>query len=220
MIMKVTPTRLYLNDENSRTAAIDHIARILGQGHTLAMFLLESINVRLGTIFVLAPGALDSAQVVQFDQGHFPQGAVTKVVLGELQSVSPIADSESQLVEVISNKLVRGNACLLENAMARSGDTWLEKTESRVITHGTEIYHVLLETDRDEEKIRNAIREARQFPVFIGATGQLLRDTASSLVTAGVVRTDDLKVFAESTQTVVVGAYDGEGYIVWDRNPA
>ena len=100
----------HLRDGESRTAAIDYMRRTLAQGHTLATFLLENVNLLQGTILVSAPDALYDAQLVEFEQSHFPQAPVTITFWGEPRAASPVLTSENQLADFISPQLARSAA--------------------------------------------------------------------------------------------------------------
>jgi hypothetical protein len=82
-----------------------------------------------------------------------------------------------------------------------------ESAQSRVATHGTEIYHILATTERNRGKIQDAIREAESLPAFVGAIGRqppdrILADAGDATISAGQVRT-----FAKTADCIFVGAY-------------
>lgn len=201
----------YFNDEIARTAAVRYLRDVLSGGHTLAKFLFE-INFQRGTVFAISPKALDPSQLLQFKSGHFPQQPVG--------DVSPVADSVDEVAAVIYKLLGEPEkACFLENSLAVAGDPWLRNAKSRIATLGSEVYHVLLSEDRNEEVIENAIREARQIPAPIGAVGSLAGSVESSIVMHRTLTKEALRDFAETVRSVLVGAYDGEGYVVWSKAP-
>ena len=126
----------------------------------------------------------------------------------------PTEDSNAKLGEFIYQSLSSlDGVCFLENAVASASDPWLRKAKSNIATYGSEVYHVIASRDIGNQKIVETIREASQIPVFIGAAGQ----ATSESVAHKVVTAETLKHVAETAQLVFVGAYDGEGYLVWRR---
>jgi hypothetical protein len=210
----------YVNHESSRSAATNYMKRVLTQGHTLAKFLLQSVKPQVGTIVILSPSPLDSSQALEFDSGHFPQEPVSATIGGLPGAISPIADSDDQLASLIGQLLEAPDAvCLLENSVASAGDPWLQRAKSCVVTREREVFHVLFSEDNTEDKIAEAILEARGIPVFIGALGRLTSETAKSISTQKAVAAVALESVAETARLVFVGAYDGEGYVLWAREP-
>ena len=212
----------YLDDKTGHSAAIEYMKHVLTQGHTLAKFLLQSVKPQMGTIFILSPDPLDSSQALQFESGHFPQEPVSALIGGLPGAMSPVADSDDELVSLISLLLdTPGAACLLESSRASGGDPWLQRARSCVATREDEAFHALFSEDHTEDKIADAILEARGIPeaLFIGAVGKLAPETAKSILTQKALAAKTLESFAETAQLVFVGAYDGEGYVVWAREP-
>ena len=199
--------------------AFDYMTRVLENGHTLAKFLVRVIAPNEGIFFALSPRPLTRSQVLRFDSGHFPQRPVSAMVGGVPGAISPVANSQDELMKVLHKLLEPPEAvCFLENSLASGSDTWLRKAKSRVISHGAEVYHVLFSDDRAEAKISAAIREAQQIPIFVGAVGHLAPPVASSIMKRRTVATGDLEEFAATARCIFIGAYDGEGYVVWSRD--
>lgn len=210
----------YLNDESNRSAAILYVESVLSEGHTLAKLLLQRFKPQVGTVFILSPDPLDSSQVLQFDSGHFPQEPVSATIGGLPGSMSPIADSDDEFTRLICELLeAPDSVCLIENFLARAGDPWLQRAKSCVVTHESEVFHAVFSEDHTQDKIADAIREARGIPVFIGVVGRLTSETAGFIQKEKAVTASALESIAETARLVFVGAYDGEGFVLWAREP-
>jgi hypothetical protein len=122
---------------------------------------------------------------------------------------------------VIVTKLLQDqeSACILKNSLANAGDPWLHRAKSRFVTYGTEVYHLILNSDRLEDDIGLAILEARKIPIFIGAVGRVAAENMPSILTHKTLTTEILNTFAVTVNCIFVGAYDGEGYVIWSRTP-
>jgi len=210
----------HLNDEISRSAGARYLTHILTQGHTLAKFLLQSVTPQVGTISILSPDPLDPSQLLQFDYGHFPQDPVSATIGGLPGTISPVADSDDEFIGLISELLeAPDSVCLIENSSSRAGDPWLRRAKSCVVIHGSEIFHAAFYEDHTEDKIADAIREARGIPILVGAVGRITSETAEAVQREKVITTGALKSVAETARLVFVGAYDGEGFVLWAREP-
>jgi hypothetical protein len=206
--------------ENDHSAALLYMESILAKGNTLAKFLLQSVKAQEGTVLILSPDVLGSSQVLQFDSGHFPQETVPGTVGGLPGSISAVADSDEDFVRLIYEQFeTPDSVCVMENLIASHGDPWLQRAKSCVVSHGSEIFHVVFNEDHTEDKIDDAISDARRIPVFIGAVGRLTTETTHSIQRQKAITTSDLQSIAQTAWVIFVGAYDGEGFVIWKRRP-
>jgi hypothetical protein len=198
--------------------ALDYMKRVLARGKALATTLLRASPLTGKSFIVLSPIALDTAQLAQFDFGHgsSPLNALEKVTVGlQPYLASPIVGATGELAEFIGDLLnTEGSMCILENSLAESGDAWLRRSSSRIITHGKDVFHLLLSGD-SKEQIEQAIRQSHSIPTSIGAVGKLALESREKVLSTHTITTEQLAEFSESTFCVFVGGYDGEGYIVW-----
>jgi len=209
---------IYLTDETQRSAAAGHIWDRLSSGISLAKLLLQSVDLNTGTIGILNPIPLDAKQVTEFEWGHVPpakESARRLTIAGQSFLAYPVENSHEELATVLTSLAGPDDLCILENDLASASDSWLKRAKSRVATHGTEVYHILDVTDRVKERIEAALREAESLPVFVGAIGRQPPNPISENSEHLTVSTEQLEAFAKSAHCVFVGAYDGEGYIVW-----
>jgi len=213
-----TEMKSYLTDETLRGAAAGYIWDQLSSGNTLARLLLQSVDLKTGTITIINPIPLDTQQIAEFKWGHVlpaKESAQRLTIAGQSFLAYPKANSDEQLAEVVTSLQGSDDLCILENDRARAGDSWLRRAKSRVATHGTEVYHILDFGDRVTERIEVALREAESLPVFVGVIGQWRSTPISGDSGHLTVSTEQLESFAKSVFCVFVGAYDREGYVLW-----
>ena len=98
-----------------------------------------------------------------------------------------------------------------------SGDPWLRRAKSRIVIYASEVYHLLTHADLDENIVREAIRESKSIPIFIGGVGTV-SERASSMTSRASISAEDLRAFANSLSFLFVLAYDGEGYLCWSKD--
>lgn len=205
-------------------AAVKYLKRQLGLGKTLSKLLLDSVAFENGEILALSAVALNPTEATQFESGHALRANTPPkhVATGELAFATyPTPGASGQLAQTIHSLLSEPTSlCLLENPLARAGDPWLTRAKSRVVLHGSEVYHALFGADRDEIRIVNAIREAERPPLFVGAVGYAPSDMPADISSSSTITAEQLANFAGSVRCVFVRAYDGEGYLVIGVQPA
>ena len=105
--------------------------------------------------------------------------------------------------------------CVLENALASANDPVLRKLQTKYATYDNEVYHLLFQEDAQEERILQTIKLAKSIPAFIGVLSTWQEgplDTSRSVLSLG-----HLQSIANNARKLIIGAYDGEGYLIWSR---
>jgi hypothetical protein len=211
----------YITEVGVRASAAEYIRRQLAQGKSLAKALLQAVDFEEGRVMTLSPTPLSPTETMQFDRGHAPQTHTKpeRIKFGDTTYLAvPTANANEELVAAIYDELRKPqSACFLENSLAEAHDGWLQRAKSRVITNGSEVYHALFNTDRDKGKIEAAIREWHYLPTSIGALGTMNEEASAHIVSVKAITIEQLTAFAKTAQSVFVGAYDGEGYLVWNK---
>lgn len=214
----------YILEEVQRAAAISYLRQKLGDGKTMAGLLLESVDLATGAVAVLNAAALSESQITEFNWGHVPpapKSAQYIKIQGRSFLAYATANSYEDLTEVIYSCMESPQSiCLMENMLASPNDPWLKRAKSRLATYGAEVYHILTSSDRRKEKIEDTLREAESLPVFVGAVGRQRPDQIADDSEHVTISLGQLKSFAKSAYCIFVGAYDGEGYLVWKARSA
>lgn len=211
--------------------AIEFIKDRLAQGKTLSKFLLNRPDLDRGEVITLLPSGVDLKKIRNFSEGgvlptpssenHYrystPDGTKTLMV--------PVPNTTPALTAGI-DEFLRENAgrlCLFESAVARPSYGFLSSPNAqdlRVLTFGEDVYYMLANDDIDPEKIKKTIGYSTSY-LTIGVLAELsnkdkLLPIEQKMIRGEITR-DELKVIAERTQTIIVGAYDGESYLLWRR---
>jgi hypothetical protein len=208
-----------VNEECIRGAVVEYMRRQLGQGKSLGMLLLKTVAFEKGDVDILTPAPLNPTEIVEFDRGHAPQTQIApkRITIGDAPYIAIPKDNASvELANLIGKLLIDADdLCVLENSLAQASDGWLKRAKSRIVTNGSDVYHVLFNVDRDANNVSNAVREAEALPVFIGAVGKIPADQFARDGSANTISTEALIDFAKTVRCVFVGSYDGEGYVLW-----
>lgn len=206
---------------NLRPEVIAYIKECLAEGHTLAKYLLQRDDLDSGRVITFIPQEIDvrDEEVNNPKYGRlFPEPPPETHIKIPGGKMVLIPNTDTILMQIIQKFLStgEGRVCVLEDALARPHDPSLSSADTRIVIFNSEVYHVLLSSDaEDNELILQTIRRASSW-LFIGAMTSILRE-GDFFLEAGKITSEKLKVLAERIEKIVVGAYDGEGYLIWER---
>jgi hypothetical protein len=205
--------------------AIKYIEKCLGSGNKLSQALLKVCDFKKGRVITVLPGFVNYEYINDFEVGILPKTLEaearnataeygshwTSVMVPEPSIISWLSTEVCRFLKAAATRL-----CIFENTLAKAGDSWISKEKPQIFTFNEEVYHFLLNQDAENEKIRDTIRSA-ECPLFIGVMTSL--PSERSFPQSGQeVSLEDLEVLAEGTEKIVVGAYDGDGYLIWNRD--
>jgi len=181
-----------------------YIRNCLEAGNSLAKHLLTQLDLENGRVVSFLPPGVNPSVAQQFRYG----------------GVASAKESISCLVALIRTFLSTGEGrlCICENALARPNDPILSSSDTRILIFKNEVYHFLSEGDVESRKIRQTIGEAESAYLFIGVMTSVPKESSFSHEARRITIPSDelLRVLAERAEKIVVGAYDGEGYLIWN----
>lgn len=195
----------------------------LADGNTLARAVLKYLPIAQGCIRTFLPlGAVPQSLKDYGTGGKLPTPDVSEwkgTQHGdETLLMIPVPTTDSWLAARIRSHLLRdeNNVCVVEDALKRPTDAVLHRVPTKFAACGDEVYHLLFPEDAHEDPILATLRAAKSsVPTFIGVLSRWPRATLNAK--PKVLSVDELQALAVETQELFVGAYDGEGYLVWSR---
>lgn len=202
--------------------ALDYIGESLRDGEELSLRLLKSVRLEAGSVVTYLPKGTAISSIRNFQSGGI-LGPMTPVTVGtgdehhSQSRISTIPTADSALASLITGHLIAmpTSLCLFENRLAKPKDSWLRHSRMHNLTLGMTVCHYLSSQDsRDTELIRLTIKKSRSIsPPLLGVLTQLGDGAVMGLVDDA--NGDVLKGIVDRTEKLIVGAYDGEGFIVW-----
>jgi hypothetical protein len=194
----------------------------LAKGCTLAKAALQALPLAQGQIVTLLPPGVLPQSVDDFGTGGklppLPETEwKTAQSRGEALRMIPVPNTDSWLVAKIKDHLGKAadHVCVFEDQFKQPKDPVVQKLLTRYATFNDEVYHLLFQDDAEDQRILDTIRGAKGGPIFIGVlTTWPLEPRVGG---AGVLSRAQLQTLAASAQKLFVGAYDGEGYLIWTR---
>jgi hypothetical protein len=184
-------------------AAISYIRAQLSDGQRLSQSVLDRVALDEGSVSTMLPETTPADALLRFSAG----------------GVARRGETEPVVVQGIVEYL-RAPACivLLEDALVKRGDASLRRlSKGNFSTCGSEVYYFLGGHDNTPEVVRETIRFANSFR-FFAVLGRLPL-WLNGLRGGAEISPSDLEQIAGGADYLLVGAYDGEGDLVWARKP-
>lgn len=212
-------------DGNLRTyvlgdKAVQYIESRLSLGKTFATLLLEKVDLKKGTVKTLLPEGFSEVEVNEFNVGgklsqpSSDQWRYTLSPRGELLRMTPVPNTDAHLRGQISSFLLsrQNSICIFEDANMLPSDPTFRSLRTRHAEFNDDVYHYLLMTDSDNQ-ITLTLKEAKSW-LLIGAMCTCPRAWSSELSN---LTQECLMDLAQRAEQIIVNAYDGEGYLVWEK---
>lgn len=186
---------------------IQYVKERLELGMTLSRFLLQICDFNNGTAKTLLPPNVSKEAVKQFEYG------------GKLKQVTQyVPTTRFWLVSEIQKFLTGGEKrlCVFEEALWKPSDPCVVPYRNKILTYMNEVYHYLSFNEAQQEEIISQVVRRADSDLFIGIFTSIPDD--SSFASGGrELSLDELRLYAERAEQIVVGAYDGESYVIWHR---
>jgi hypothetical protein len=204
-------------------AGYDFVRDRLAQGNALAKQILQSVALEDGQLTTFLPLGTSPQSQEQFHSG----GKLTTPPVSEWKGVQsgdetllmiPVPNTDYWLMAKIRDYLIEGKdrVCVIEDAVRRPSDAALHRLTTRHLALNGDVYHLLLQEDAQESRILEAIKAAKSIPTFVGAIGIWQGDPLA--IRTGFLPFNELQSFAAGIQALFVGAFDGEGYLLWRKD--
>lgn len=200
---------------------ISYLRAYLSEGKALSKYLL-TLPLEQGHTSSLLPPTVSIEASRQFELGGqvvSDADLTYEIGAGSYKMVGPLGvENDLRLASFISAYISRTGQryAVLEHALAEPGDPWLSQRSVKFFTCNSAVYIFLSVQDTSLEMILTAVRAARAYRF----TGILTNPLALPEISVGHEVTPGLlRVLAAATEHIIVGAYDGEGEVIWSRRP-
>jgi len=202
--------------------AIEYIVESLRSCNELSAMLLETFKFESGTVVTYVPVGTADPGLKDLRTGGIlraqtPTEALAESAEGEPTYVSAIPNLDNFLASLVIAHLrsQQSAICLFENHLARLGDPWLGRTRLHTLAAGKTVCHYLIPEDYlDAELVDLTIKKSRSIrPPLVGVLARLNEGVTTAEV--GNLNQHRIRTVLERTEMVIVGAYDGESFIIW-----
>jgi hypothetical protein len=192
----------------SERSAEQYMLSYLEEGHSLSKALARSIRGVPGGISALVPELANTGKILDFETAGLMPWIEPIVVDGG--RIVPVRPPDGELARCIGAMLSEapGTSCLVEDYLAGPTDPFLATVPVHFVSLDQEVYFALALRDLSSP-IGGYL--SWHFTLGVGSSEKDL--SATEMLSPG-----DIEIFAASSQLVVIRAYDGDGYLVWQRS--
>lgn len=190
--------------------ALDFVKENLTNGKTFAHLLLKKQAIDDGNVSVYLPPEVEHTKEKKFRESIFMY-----------YKGSPYESSDELMAEYISQYLHKDkkNICIFENFNSSPTDiNFLEnfKGKEETFIYKNEVYHLLRNKDAYTPKVEHYIKKTNFVWIFIAALSSFSEKEYETAV-SDQVSLETLEDLAERAEKILIGAFDGEGYLIWER---
>lgn len=183
---------------------------------------IACIDFTKGKFFTLLPDSVDREKIYEFSNGGIlPQNPIQRKPIGSLPGVhefSMIPSITNELAGIVEKFLQKNeeNVCLIDDVIRNSKDSFQKDVELSecVVFHDQDVYYLINNQRSKSSLIVKCLRNSRAFWHSLCIFSKTsIRDIQGKIIT-------DLQIkdICMNAQFLIVGAYDGEGYVFWERD--
>jgi hypothetical protein len=203
--------------------AIRYIRESLQDRRTLSRYLLQNTDLDQGRVTTVLPSNVSDESAKQFTIGGKLPLPLERSIFhykdphGKQWRVEPTPSSAGVLTTIIQTYLNAGGQrlCLFEDEWRQPEYPAIKRIGTRILFFQNEVYHVLTERDIDRNIIAQTVKNANG-DVIIGVMMPLSKDIVLHYKERAINQ-EQLQALAVCTEKIIIGAYDGEGYLIWSK---
>lgn len=196
----------------------DYFSSILKDGNTLSFTLLKIIDFNRGNFFTLLPEEANLPRIYQFSYGGIisPKDVGYKpVYVKNLQKkFTPlyVHTLKEELVDFINDFLNKNQnfICLFEDVLKKSSDRDL--LDEYKMFYEREVYYLVDYFHKTNEIISKILFESEEVWHFVSIITEVKNVIEKELTI------NTIEQMIQNIKLIIIGAYDGEGYVFWERN--
>jgi hypothetical protein len=201
---------------------IEYFNWTLDGGNTLSKELEKVLDFEKGQFFTLLPEDADFGALYEFADGWILPQNPTYVQFdasgNKSGSYTIVPQLNHEISDFIFNKMEFKNnrVCVFEDVLTRPEHPHLEFFHQYGLQYLNECYYFLSRDNDSPEIIAQTISESGA----IWHTLFILTESDNLKALGKEITLESIREFCKNVQLLVLGAYDGEGYVFWEPGKA
>jgi len=199
--------------------AINYVEEKIDDGLSLSSRISNAVELSKGCVSTFFPNEISPTNLYNFRSGgKLPESKKETWIKVNNGIMKPISNTNAFLVNMIREYLqkAKDNICIFENIIASKSDPWLESKKDNLFFYKDEVYHVVSSKNLSTKYIDQAIHYANSIYHFLGVMSSLPIENQEA--TENNELSDiEWDIIVRNLKKIIVGAYDGEGYLIWKR---
>jgi hypothetical protein len=189
-------------------------------GKALSQAVLNTLDLAPGVLTTFLPSGVPQEEMLRFwAGGKMEEDTVYVERASQTMRFGRVHTTDPTFFSFVYEHVKSAPAafCVLEDQLGSPRDPWLADLPAPKLTDGDSMYYLLSSARTDREGMQRTFNRAMSIrPPLIGF---LCRGTASAVFDRSTVSPDDpgFREVAASTEQILIGAYDGESFVRWQR---
>ncbi|MFA6915653.1 MAG: hypothetical protein WC222_04595 [Parachlamydiales bacterium] len=189
----------------------NHFLEHLPHGNFLSSEILQQINLKTGIFYTFLPQDLTDNQLYGFSYGGVLSELEEKKIPQYLNFFpTPNTDLQTALFIGEFLSLNNNNAVIFEDVSARATDSNIGIEGTQTCIFNDDVYYIV-QASFSIDLIKKCIFNCGEAWHFLCVLSKNVPKMDSTLVE------EDFKRIYSNVQYIIIGAYDGEGYIIWEN---
>lgn len=194
---------------------IDYVKKTIEEANQLSDLLISSLSFKDGAFFTLFPADINVEKIHEFSWGGIlPQNPIHQFV-GHSWSETPSLINE--FAEFISDILIRNLNlhCIIDDVVRYSTDSFVDKEQLQqcIKFSGRDVYYLI---NHDNLSIPLLVKCLQNSLSFWHSLCVISKYSMGNCLDQQI-QYSKLKEFCLCAECFIVGAYDGEGYVLWEK---
>jgi hypothetical protein len=203
--------------------SISFIRKHLLSGLTLSKQVLKFLDIEKGKVFTGMPKDIALGKLSDFDHGGIIDTNFNSPIFQSFQDkdgrkiiMQRVSRAFTYVTDTTINFLQKSdnNLLIVENVKARPTDPITIDDKSVIWIFQNEIYHPIFGKTSSEE-ITRTLTKADSLWTMVGFLTSLPKE--DNLPLKKEMSLDTIQNLAKNTQKIIVSAYDGEGFLIWQQ---
>ena len=174
-----------------------YVKGALEEANTLSKYLLELIDFGNGHFFTYLPENANQNEIYNFEKGGISSNTY-------LETAKLIFDNMNK-----NNGLV----CIIDDVIRDPSDKNIDSFRALNMFHGDEVYYIIT---HKIAKVENILRCLHETDAIWHSLCVLTETNFIDMHSSGL-NEEKIKEICLATKTIIIGSYDGEGYVFWER---
>ena len=200
-----------------------YIKETIPQRSTLWTYALKFCDLDKGKVFTYLPEGMDRKQLEEFKYGgKLPRNLKDRVFYKQEDGRQMVMEPKSNTDEFISSIVEsfiqndKSKICIFEDTLAKSSDPCINKIKTPYWTYDDKVFHFFHGENKRDLSVMDVLNSANSSYLVWGAITSL-NEQDDLVIGKRDLEEDDLIKFAKGVEKIIVSAYDGESYLIWEK---
>lgn len=189
--------------------AKNYLKKELSKGHQYAKRVLNILPIDNGSVITYLPSLLIP------EAYNFNDSILGSIAEEENDGHGIMKESQRIMLDFMMEYLQSCNGCAVFETIAYPTDPIIHKRNLSYFTFEKWVYLLLYRQILNKDTLYDYWEEAHSYPKIVGLSGvsfdELLFENNR------VVSNESMELMVNKTEYLLIGAYDGDGYLIWKK---